>query len=159
MHFTLWARRTLAVLHYIAKLDPFVSLDCAGMEGGKESNFAIWQHCSPPSYAEKITANNASPETVPFVVAHSLILLLRSNGGRSDNLPFHSCARLRPPSSVAASVLRGVLGSLHFLIAERALLQSLGLPCCVYTRNQRCASLMIYNSFNHSQLQNSSNKG
>ena len=37
---------TMAPLRYAAKFDPFLSLDCARVEGGgarKGSNFAIWQ--------------------------------------------------------------------------------------------------------------------
>ena len=38
----------MAPLHYAAKFDPFLSLDCARVEGvGAQSNFAIWQHCIP----------------------------------------------------------------------------------------------------------------
>ena len=34
----------MAPLRYTAKFDPFLSLDCARVEGRKGSNFAIWQH-------------------------------------------------------------------------------------------------------------------
>ena len=38
--------RTMAPLRYAAKFDPFLSLDCARVEGvGAQSNFAIWQPC------------------------------------------------------------------------------------------------------------------
>ena len=37
----------MALLHYAAKFDPFLSLDCARVEGvgaqSNQSNFAIWQ--------------------------------------------------------------------------------------------------------------------
>ena len=40
------AWRTMAPLRCIAKFDPFLSLDCAWVEGeGAQSNFAIWQPC------------------------------------------------------------------------------------------------------------------
>ena len=37
----------MALLRYAAKFDPFLSLDCAGLEGGGwgVANFAIWQPC------------------------------------------------------------------------------------------------------------------
>ena len=34
----------MAPLRYAAKFDPFLSMDCARVEGGG-SNFAIWQPC------------------------------------------------------------------------------------------------------------------
>ena len=39
-----WGFWTMAPLRYAAKFDPFLSLDCARVEGvGAQSNFAIWQ--------------------------------------------------------------------------------------------------------------------
>ena len=49
----------MAPLRYAAKLDPFLSLDCTPTQStlvqskeSKQSNFAIWQYCSPsaPSF-------------------------------------------------------------------------------------------------------------
>ena len=40
----------MALLRYGATFDPILSLDFAGLEGIKGSNFAIWQHCSIMSH-------------------------------------------------------------------------------------------------------------
>ena len=45
MCLALRAWRTMAAIWCAAKFDPFLSLDCAGLEGvGKGSNFAVWPH-------------------------------------------------------------------------------------------------------------------
>ena len=49
---------TMAPLCYAVKFDPFHSLDCA--KERKESNFAIWQHCSRASFARRPSRRRAA---------------------------------------------------------------------------------------------------
>ena len=77
----------------------------------------------PPT--QKIAVNNASPETVPFVVvscrALSRLATIERWTERPPSVTLLRAPRLRP-RGLAASVLRGpLLRSLHFLLADRAL--------------------------------------
>ena len=78
MCLALRAWRTMAPLRYAAKFDPFLSLDCARVEGGG-SNFAICQHW-------------------PGIIICLPLVLFRGVGRKSIDCPkWHKCQQWQVP--------------------------------------------------------------
>ena len=88
----------MAPLHCAAKFDTFLSLDCAGMEGG---NFAIWQPWDGESEADVVFYGSmAKNESMEFGAIFALLSLngdglLFVNRGHRNSFPGFSFLALR----------------------------------------------------------------
>ena len=95
---------TMDQLRCAAKFDPFVSLDCAGVEGvGAQSNFAFWQHCpklQQRTYVSEIDASHVTLSSNPYHCHPTMELLqvcsfIVTPLGRANSVTVSKCHSIR----------------------------------------------------------------